>query len=51
MKNMENLFKRIDVLATPTTGNGTWKICDEDGECKYQGVYLKLYFFDQMAPS
>ena len=34
MKNMENLFQKIDVLATPTTGNGTWKICDEDGECK-----------------
>lgn len=32
MKNMEQLFNKIDVLATPCTGNGTWKICDEDGE-------------------
>ena len=34
MKNMEKLFQKIDVLATPCTGNGTWKICEEDGECK-----------------
>ena len=32
---MEKLFQKIDVLATPCTGNGTWKICEEDGECEY----------------
>ena len=39
MKNMEQLFEKIDVLATPCTGNGTWKICEEDSECEF---YLQL---------
>ena len=42
---MEQLFQKIDILATPSTGNGTWKICDEDGECKcYDKKYVFLCF-------
>ena len=34
MNQMEEIFKKVDVIVTPTSANGTFKITETDSKCK-----------------